>query len=135
MILMSACLLGFASVAFGSYAEHALRPAISEEHFRFLMTAVRYNQVYAVVTLALGLFLHSEAPLAQAPALKWSAAMFVVGTVLFSFSMYVSVTFGIEDLLLLAPFGGVSLMLAWTLLFITACLEHKNRTPANPPPQ
>ena len=55
MILCLGALLGFISVAFGAYAEHALRETITEEHFRFLMTAVRYNQVHAVAVIALGL--------------------------------------------------------------------------------
>ncbi|TNE34727.1 MAG: DUF423 domain-containing protein, partial [Alphaproteobacteria bacterium] len=41
--------LGFTSVAFGAYAEHGLRASVAEEDFRFLMTAVRYCQVHAVV--------------------------------------------------------------------------------------
>ena len=38
-------LLGFISVAFGAYAEHGLSKIVTDENFRFLMTAVRYNQV------------------------------------------------------------------------------------------
>ncbi len=122
MILVAACLLGFVSVAFGAYSEHALRDAVTEEHFRFLMTAVRYNQVYAVVVLALGLFAHTDVALARAPALVWSAALFILGTVLFSFSIYMSVTFDLKGLLILTPVGGVTLMAAWALLLVTAIL-------------
>lgn len=123
MILVAACVLGFVSVAFGAYAEHALREPVGEEHFRFLMTAVRYNQVYAVVTLALALTAHAGGPLSRIPAFNWSAGLFVLGTVLFSGSIYVSVTFGLEGLLILTPVGGITLMVAWALLLVTALLS------------
>ena len=42
MILILGALLGLVSVAFGAYAEHGLREVVSDENFRFLMTAVRY---------------------------------------------------------------------------------------------
>ncbi|MEM9602204.1 MAG: DUF423 domain-containing protein [Pseudomonadota bacterium] len=123
MILVAACVLGFVSVAFGAYAEHALREPVGEENFRFLMTAVRYNQVYAVVTLALGLAAHAGGPLSRIPAFNWSAGLFVLGTVLFSGSIYISVTFALEGLLILTPVGGVTLMVAWALLLVTAVLS------------
>ena len=41
MLLVAASLLGLISVAFGAYSEHALRPVVSSEEFRFLMTAVK----------------------------------------------------------------------------------------------
>jgi uncharacterized membrane protein YgdD (TMEM256/DUF423 family) len=37
MILIWGALWGFISVAFGACAEHGLREAVTDEHFRFLM--------------------------------------------------------------------------------------------------
>ena len=54
MILVMGSLLGFFSVAFGAFSEHVLRLGVSEEQFRFLGTALRYNQVNAVVVVAIG---------------------------------------------------------------------------------
>lgn len=62
--------MGFISVAFGAYAEHGLREAVTDEHFRFLMAAVRYNQVHAVVIAAIGLALLNGGKLGNIPALK-----------------------------------------------------------------
>ncbi|MEM6988661.1 MAG: DUF423 domain-containing protein, partial [Pseudomonadota bacterium] len=120
MILVAACVLGFVSVAFGAYAEHALREPVGEEQFRYLMTAVRYNQVYAVVTLALALTANSDSALSRIPAFTWSTALFIIGTLLFSGSIYVSVTFSLESLLILTPVGGITLMVAWAMLLVTA---------------
>lgn len=118
MILLIGGVLGFISVAFGAYAEHGLREAISEEHFRFLMTAVRYNQVHAVVTVAIGLCITSGIRPLQSSLLHWSGKLFILGTALFSFSIYLSVVLNSPKLVNVTPFGGVIIMLAWILLAI-----------------
>ena len=56
MILIIGALLGFFSVAFGAYSEHGLRPKVSDEEFRMLMTAIRYNQINSLMISVLGLF-------------------------------------------------------------------------------
>ncbi len=116
MILALGAILGFIAVAFGAFAEHGLRGSVSEERFRFLMTAVRYNQVHAVVIVALGLALLNNARLAMIGAFKWSGVLFLIGTVLFSFSIYLSVWLGIPALLNATPVGGVTIMAAWLTL-------------------
>lgn len=125
MILIWGALLGFISVAFEAYAEHGLREAVTEEHFRFLMTAVRYNQVHAVVISAIGLALLNGGKLAIFPALKWSGFLFIVGTVLFSFSIYLSVSLDIPSLVNITPFGGMTIMAAWIMLLVTGFLAKK----------
>ena len=84
-------LVFFISVAFGAYAEHGFREVVTDEHFRFLMTAVRYNQVHSVVIAAIGLALLNGGKLSCIPALKWSGLLFIIGTMLFSFSIYRSI--------------------------------------------
>jgi len=118
MILILGALLGFISVAFGAYAEHGLREAVSDEYFRFLMTAVRYNQVHAVVIAAIGLVLLNGGNLSSILAIRWSGVLFIVGTVLFSFSIYLSVSLDIPTLINLAPLGGMTIMTAWLMLLI-----------------
>ena len=95
MILILGAFLGLISVAFGAYAEHGLRGVVTEENFRFLMTAVRYNQVHSVVITVIGLTLVWERTPIDIPALRWSAILFLIGTMLFSFSIYLAVTFDI----------------------------------------
>ena len=55
MNVVIGAILGFISVAFGAYAEHGLKTQISAEHFDFIMTAVRYNQLYAIIISCIGL--------------------------------------------------------------------------------
>lgn len=120
MILMVGAFLGLFSVAFGAYSEHGLKPVITDEQFRFLMTAVRYNQVNAVVIAAIGFVLNSSHPLNELKTFHWSAKAFVLGSLLFSFSIYFSVLLNVKSITSLTPFGGVTLMIAWILLLISA---------------
>ena len=116
---MIGALLGFISIAFGAYAEHGLRETISEENFRYLMTAIRYNQVHAVMICAIGLYFLADTKASNMLVTKISSLLFIVGTVLFSFSIYFSVTLDIPALLNITPIGGLSIMAAWLFLAIT----------------
>ena len=60
MTLIIGAFLGLFSVAFGAYSEHGLKPIITDEEFRFLMTAIRYNQVNSAVIIAIGFVLSSS---------------------------------------------------------------------------
>lgn len=125
MILIVGAILGFISVAFGAYAEHGLRQQVSDEHFRFLMTAIRYNQVNAVVISAIGLvFLHSDSSFTN-KALTLSGVLFSIGTIVFSFSIYLSVTFEIPAIINITPIGGITIMSAWLMLMIAGIRGRK----------
>lgn len=128
MILSLGALLGFISVAFGAFAEHGLREGISEEHFRFAMTAVRYNQIHSVVIVALGLALLSESPPTRMRYFTLSATLFIIGTCLFSFSIYLGVSLDRPALFNITPIGGVSIMAGWLSLAISAALELRKQT-------
>ena len=52
--------------------------------------------------------------------LKWSGILFIVGTVLFSFSIYLSVGLQIPSLVYVTPVGGITLMLSWLVLALAA---------------
>ena len=114
--LLAAGLLGLLSVAFGAFSEHALQPRVDAESFRYLMTAIRYNQIHAVVLLALALGLAAPLAVDTTRRLRLSAWLVLVGTLLFSGSIYLSVLLGIPALTYLTPFGGTTLMLAWATL-------------------
>lgn len=125
MILIVGALLGFFSVAFGAYSEHGLRPKVSEEEFRMLMTAIRYNQVHALIISVLGLITLPSSFLNN-HLFRWSGFLFIVGTILFSFSIYISIGLQIPSLLYLTPVGGITLMVSWLSLAYVAYQFQKN---------
>ncbi|PZA00489.1 DUF423 domain-containing protein [Gammaproteobacteria bacterium 2W06] len=116
VFLLLAGLIGLVSVAFGAIAEHTIRPAVDAEYFRYVMTGVRYNQVHAVALLALAFGL--GLPLADATRgrLQIAAWLMVVGTVLFSGSIYLAVSLDVIAITYLTPVGGTLLMGAWLAL-------------------
>ena len=126
MILVVGALLGFFSVAFGAYSDHGLRPKVSDEEFRMLMTAIRYNQVHALMISALGLFTLLKKDFSKIHLFKQSGFLFIVGTILFSFSIYTSVGLQIPSLLYLTPVGGITLMVSWLSLAYAAYKFQKN---------
>ena len=127
MILLIGALLGFISVAFGAFAEHGLKDTISEEHFRFLVTAVRYNQIHSVIIVAIGLSTRSGEYWCNMPQLNWAGSVFIIGTILFSFSIYLSVSLQLPLLLNLTPLGGITMMLGWLMLAYLALMSLKNK--------
>lgn len=132
MLLIVGALLGFISVAFGAFAEHGLREHVTDEQFRFLMTAVRYNQINAVVIVSIGLAVLTGSKLGKSAVLKWSGVLFIMGTVLFSFSIYLSVSFKNPSLLNFAPLGGITLMVAWLLLLVSGIVAKNILLRENP---
>jgi len=113
-VLIAGATLGLLSVVFGASAEHLLQQRVEPEVWRWVMTAVRYHQVGALVVTALGLSL-----LCGARPTRWinmSAAFLIAGTVLFSFSIYAAAVTGMRSLTYVTPLGGVSLMFGWLLL-------------------
>ena len=119
MILIIGALLGFFSVAFGAYSEHGLRPNVSDEEFRMLMTAIRYNQVHALIISVLGLITLPSSFL-NIHLFRRSGFLFILGTILFSFSIYSSIGLQIPSLLYLTPVGGITLMVSWLSLAYAA---------------
>ena len=109
--------LGAISVAFGAYSEHSLKPLISEEQFRFLITAIRYNQIHAIIII-ISAIVHINNCEQSRKIMKWVGRTFIVGTICFSFSIYLSVLTGINEITYLTPVGGLTLIFAWILLGI-----------------
>ncbi len=111
MKLIFGAILGFISVAFGAYAEHGLKPIVTDEDYRFLLTLIRYNQVHAVVITVIGFFSSNENHV-ELNSLRRTSLLFITGNVIFCFSIYTSVTLNET------PGGGVLIIVGWFMLFI-----------------
>ena len=109
--------LGAISVAFGAYSEHSLKPVITEEQFRFLITAIRYNQIHAIIIIITAI-VHINNCEQSRKIMKWVGRTFITGTICFSFSIYLSVLTGVNEIIYLTPVGGLTLIFAWILLGI-----------------
>ena len=107
-----AALSGAVAVATGAFGAHALGDAVTPDRLATWRTASAYALGHAPAALgASALGAHA----ASGPAL-WAARLFLVGTALFSGSLWALVLLDASWLGAVAPLGGVALIAAWVLL-------------------
>ncbi len=106
-LLLCGAVLGLVSVIMGAIGDHAF--TLTPEKTDSLETAIRFNMLYAVLIVALAMG-------AQEKRMKIPGFIFVIGTILFSFSIYAAVITGLEPLTYLTPLGGLTIMGGWGML-------------------
>lgn len=114
--LRLSALMGFLAIALGASGAHGtvhdkLKAAGELAHWE---TAVQYHLPHAVMLLLLTLLASSK------PAMLWAWRMIVVGIFLFSGSLYVLAYTGTKWLGAITPLGGLSLMIGWMLVALSA---------------
>ncbi len=102
-------LSGFTGVALGAFAAHGLRGHLTDEMLNIFEVGVRYQLYHAVTLLAVALAL-DRWPRGEFTAAGWC---FVLGTVVFSGSLYALSLSGIRWLGAIAPIGGLAFLLGW----------------------
>ena len=118
MILIVGALLGFFSVFFGAHIEHTLREFVTEEQYRQLMTGIRYNQLNSIIICSIGLAALSGNELLQSRLLQSAGYSFIIGTLLFCFGIYASISLNLPQVVYFTPVGGLTIMISWLLLFV-----------------
>ncbi len=108
-------LSGFIAVACGAFGAHALKARLTPEQLQIWETAARYQIYHALALVAVGL-LASQTPSPWAARAGWA---FVLGTLLFSGSLYALALSGIRGLGAITPLGGVAFLAGW-LMFALA---------------
>ena len=108
---------GFFSVAMGAFAAHGLKARLSEQMLGVFDKGVDYQGFHALALLAVGLLLLRQP---GSRPLRWAAALFLGGTLLFSGSLYLLALSGVRGWGVATPFGGTSFLLGWVMLGIGA---------------
>jgi len=104
---------GLSSVALGAFAAHGLRNGIDAQGLAIWETATQYLGLHALALLACGiLLLHRPG----ARLIQGAAWVFLLGSLLFSGSLYMLVLTGASTWGAVTPVGGVALIAAWALL-------------------
>ena len=123
-MLLWAAALGFTGVALGAFGAHALKDLLTERGMAAnWQTAVKYQLVHAVALLALAGWARGGA---DAGAWRWTARLWVAGTVLFSGSLYLLCTVGWKWLGPVTPLGGLCLLGGWVALAASSFKSLKN---------
>ncbi len=106
-----------------SYGAHALSQQLSPYLLNVFQTAVLYQLIHAVALLGVVALLGQSV---TSKALLVSASLMVVGTVLFSGSLYL-LTLSSWRVGLITPLGGFLLISAWVTLLITGITYKKHQ--------
>ena len=110
-LVVVAALMGFAGVALGAFAAHALRGSIETSLLDTFETGVRYHIYHALAMLLAALLAEKGGQLAVAAG--WT---FFAGIVVFSGSLYLLSVTGTRWLGAVTPLGGLALLTGWLLL-------------------
>ncbi len=110
-IIISA-LSGFTAVAIGAFGAHGLREKLSDEMLEVYKTGVLYQLVHSVVLLVLSL--------SSVIKSKLPSVFFILGIILFSFSLYIYSTTGIRIFAMITPVGGVCFLIGWLVIIYLA---------------
>ncbi|XDD46352.1 DUF423 domain-containing protein [Leptospira sp. WS39.C2] len=116
------CLSGFLAVGIGAFGAHGLKKIITPELLITFETGNRYHFYHtfaALFTFLLLLVVTLYEPIPKVDSfLRISGWLFLLGILIFSFSLYALAVTGIKILGAITPFGGVSFLFAWFFLVL-----------------
>jgi uncharacterized membrane protein YgdD (TMEM256/DUF423 family) len=101
---------GFTTVALGAFGAHGLKSTISIEMLEIFKTGIFYQFVHTIVLLILSVTNFIKG--------KISSILFLLGIILFSFSLYLYSTSGIKIFAIITPVGGVCFLIGWLGIII-----------------
>ena len=114
--LIFGSLFGCTAVIFGAFGAHLLKKKLTSDQLQSFETGVKYQMYHAIVLLILGFNLEVNTSLDN-----FIIYAFIIGTLLFSFSIYGLVLSSANNKKLkflgpITPFGGLFLVAGWALL-------------------
>jgi uncharacterized membrane protein YgdD (TMEM256/DUF423 family) len=104
------------AVGAGAFGAHALRTRLTPDLLAVFETGARYQMYHALALLAAAWAL-TRWPGPWPVRAGW---LFVVGTLLFSGSLYALALSGVRWLGAVTPFGGVAFLAGWLCLLVAA---------------
>ena len=109
----------------GSFAAHALKGRLEPDLLAVFETGARYQLFHA-----LGLLAAAAAVPHFGRRAAWGGGLLLLGTVLFSGSLYALALTGVRPLGLVTPFGGFAFVVGWALLAMAALRGRPGPGPA-----
>ncbi|WP_376697132.1 DUF423 domain-containing protein [Wenzhouxiangella sp. EGI_FJ10305] len=114
--VVTGAILGFLAVVAGAATGHGPVAGLDAQGMRPILTALRYQELGAVMIVITGLAGVLVVSKAVAFRLAVSSWLFVAGTLLFSFSIYARTILDFEWLGAVTPVGGLCHMAGWFAL-------------------
>ena len=114
-------LSAFFGVALGAFGAHGLKTRVAPEMLAVWQTGVFYHLVHALGLLLIGVLVQL---MPEATMVRNAGWALLLGTLLFSGSLYLLVLTGIKPLGMITPFGGISFLAGWLMLAAAAWQYH-----------
>lgn len=109
LFFVTASFMGLLAVAFGAFGAHLLKSHLGADQLATFETGVRYQMYHAFALLAVALA-YAKWPGKALAAGGW---LFIIGTVLFSGSLYVLSLTGMRWVAFVTPLGGLAFLAGW----------------------
>jgi uncharacterized membrane protein YgdD (TMEM256/DUF423 family) len=110
MWIIISAVSGFTAVVIGAFGAHGLRENLSAEMLEVYKTGVIYQFVHTIVLLILSLTNFIKTKIAY--------IFFLLGIILFSFSLYIYSISGIKFFAMITPVGGICFLIGWFWLIV-----------------
>lgn len=105
--------LGALAVVFGAFGAHALKDRLTPEELEWWKTGVLYHALHAIALVAFGLF-------ARERNAGIAGLCFLVGTAIFSGTLYAMALGAPKWLGMITPIGGLLLIAGWLAFAVAA---------------
>ena len=115
--IVLAGLFGLLGVAAGAFGAHGLREKVSARDLEIWHTGASYQQLHAVVLLAVALWaMHAHASGQPTQLHGVAMALFTAGVLIFSGTLYAMTLGGPRFLGAITPLGGLCLLAGWATI-------------------
>lgn len=108
-LLIIGAFFAFLGVTAGAFGAHYLKGKIEPHHLEYFEVGVRYQLIHALAIMLVGL----TALVASNFFITTAASLLILGTLVFSGSLYMLAFTGITLWGAVTPIGGVILLLGW----------------------
>lgn len=116
LLVISGCCSAALGVAAGAFGAHGLKSMLSPDMLQVYETAVRYQMYHAFGLMVAGLMSAAS----NESKVRFAGYCFIIGTVVFSGSLYALTLTGIRWFGAATPFGGIAFIAGWIGLAIAA---------------
>lgn len=118
------------AVSLGAFGAHGLKKALSEAALTVYRTGVEYQMYHGLALFALGLGIRVLSSQVGTPTLlkrlNTAATFLIVGTVIFSGTLYIYTLAGMRLAAMITPVGGVSFLIGWTLIVLALLQKRRS---------
>lgn len=116
LTILIGAFFGLTAVILGAFGAHLLKKKLTTDLLQSFETGVKYQMYHAIVLLIIGFNLNLNTPID-----KYCIYAFVLGIILFSFSIYGLVISAANNNKMkflgpITPLGGLLLIIGWALL-------------------